>query len=91
MEETLNALLEQEAQQLIRAERYERTVGRKDTRASHYNRGLETRAGKVNLKIPKLRQLTFETAIIERYKRREASVEEALIEMYMAGVSVRAH
>lgn len=39
--------------------------------------------------MPKLRQNTFETAIIERYKRRESSVEEALIEMYLAGVSVR--
>jgi transposase-like protein len=89
VEETLNTMLEQEARQLLCAERYERTEGRKDTRAGHYNRGLETRAGKVKLKIPKLRQLTFETAIIERYKRREASVEEALIEMYLAGVSVR--
>jgi putative transposase len=43
----------------------------------------------VNLKVPKLRRQTFETAIIERYRRREASVEEALIEMYLAGVSVR--
>jgi len=39
--------------------------------------------------VPKLRRQTFETAIIERYRRREASVEEALIEMYLAGVSVR--
>lgn len=89
VEETLNAMLEQEAEQLIAAGRYERTESRKDTRAGHYNRGLETRAGKVSLKMPKLRSLTFETAIIERYKRREASVEEALIEMYLAGVSVR--
>jgi putative transposase len=37
----------------------------------------------------KLRNLPFETAIIERYRRRETSVEEALIEMYLAGVSVR--
>jgi putative transposase len=36
-----------------------------------------------------LRKLPFETAIIERYRRRETSVEEALIEMYLAGVSVR--
>jgi transposase-like protein len=42
----------------------------------------------VTLKVPKLRRQTFETAIIERYRRREASVEEALIEMYLAGVSV---
>jgi putative transposase len=50
---------------------------------------LETRAGQVSLKIPKLRRQTFETAIIERYRRRESSVKEALIEMYLAGVSVR--
>jgi putative transposase len=43
----------------------------------------------VTLRVPKLRQQTFETAIIERYRRRESSVEEALIEMYLAGVSVR--
>jgi transposase-like protein len=42
----------------------------------------------VTLKVPKLRHQTFETAIIERYRRREASVEEALIEMYLAGMSV---
>ena len=46
-------------------------------------------AGEVNLKVPKLRRQTFETAIIERYRRRESSVEEALIEMYLAGISVR--
>jgi transposase-like protein len=43
----------------------------------------------VELNVPKLRNLPFETAIIERYRRRESSVEEALIEMYLAGVSVR--
>lgn len=41
------------------------------------------------MKVPKLKGIPFETAIIERYRRREASVEEALIEMYFAGVSVR--
>ncbi len=46
-------------------------------------------AGEVTLKVPKLRRLAFETAIIERYRRREASVEEALVERYLAGVSVR--
>src|SRR4051794_40749484 len=55
----------------------------------HYERNLQTKAGEVRLKVPKLRQQTFETAIIERYRRRESSVEEALIEMYLAGVSVR--
>jgi putative transposase len=64
-------------------------VERLDTRAGHYDRKLVTKAGEVTLKVPRLRSLPFETEIIERYKRREASVEEALIEMYLAGVSVR--
>ena len=89
VEETLNKLLDAEAEQLCNAARYERTEARKDTRAGHYKRSLHTKAGEVTLKVPKLREHKFETAIIERYRRRESSVEEALIEMYLAGVSVR--
>lgn len=89
VEETLNELLDAEADRLCQASRYERTNTRKDTRAGHYNRKLTTKAGEVKLKVPKLRTLPFETAIIERYRRRESSVEEALIEMYLAGISVR--
>jgi putative transposase len=89
VEETLKQLLDAEADQLCNAARYERTESRKDTRAGHYERSLHTKAGEVSLKVPKLREHKFETAIIERYKRRESSVEEALIEMYLAGVSVR--
>jgi putative transposase len=89
VEETLNGLLEAEADALCRAQRYERSAERVDTRAGHYTRQLQTKAGTVELKVPKLRSLPFETAIIERYRRRESSVEEALMEMYLAGVSVR--
>jgi transposase-like protein len=89
VEEALNALLDAEADHLCGARKYERTEGRKDTRAGSYTRQLHTRAGEVSLQVPKLRNLPFETAIIERYRRRESSVEEALIEMYLAGVSVR--
>jgi len=89
VEETLNALLDAEADQLCGARKYERTEARQDTRAGSYERQLQTKAGEVRLKVPKLRSLPFETAIIERYRRRESSVEEALVEMYLAGVSVR--
>jgi len=74
VEETLNGLLDAEADRLCNARRYERSAERIDTRAGSYTRGLETKAGKVTLKVPKLRRLTFETAIIERYRRRESSV-----------------
>ena len=89
VEETLNDMLDAEADQLCGAGRYERTEARVDCRAGHYKRKLHTKAGQVELKMPKLRKARFETAIIERYKRRESSVEEALMEMYLAGVSVR--
>jgi len=89
VEETLNAMLDAEADQLCGAGRYERSEARQDTRAGSYERTLQTSAGEVSLKVPKLRRQTFETAIIERYRRRESSVEEALIEMYLAGISVR--
>ena len=89
VEETLNAMLDAEADRLCGAGRYERSEARQDTRAGSDERTLHTKAGDVSLRIPKLRRQTFETAIIERYRRRESSVEEALIEMYLAGVSVR--
>jgi putative transposase len=89
VEETLNKLLDQEADRIANAARYERNEQRKDTRAGYYNRSLLTKAGEVKLKMPKLRHLPLETSIIERYQRRESSIEEALIEMYLAGVSVR--
>src|SRR5208337_1793497 len=89
VEETLNAMLDAEADHLCGAGRYERSEARQDTRAGSYERTLQASAGEVSLKVPKLRRQTFETAIIERYRRREISVEEALIEMYLAGISVR--
>ena len=89
VEETLNELLNQEAAELTGAAKYERNETRKGYRSGHYTRKLATTSGEVELEVPKLKGVPFETAIIERYRRRESSVEEALIEMYLAGVSVR--
>ena len=89
VEETLNELLEKEAESLTQAARYERNETRQGYRSGHYDRNLTTTSGDVTLHVPRLKGVSFETAIIERYRRRESSVEEALIEMYLAGVSVR--
>ena len=89
VEDTLNALLEEEADDLAKAGRYERTAEREACRAGHYERRLTTTSGQVTPKMPKLKGMRFATAVIERYKRRETSVEEAMIEMYLAGVSTR--
>jgi transposase-like protein len=89
VEETFNAMLDAEENHLCGVKRYERSARRTNGRAGHYGRSFHTKAGEVELKTAKLHYAKFETAIIERYKRRESSVGEALMEMYLAGVSVR--
>ena len=89
VEEPLNALLDKEADALVNAQKYECSSERQGYRSGYYKRNFQTTAGEVELNVPKLKGIPFETAIIERYRRRESSVEEALIEMYLAGVSVR--
>ena len=81
VEETLNELLEAEAEKLTQAARYERSEARQGYRSGHYDRNLTTTSGDVTLHMPRLKGISFETAIIERYRRRESSVEEALIEL----------
>ena len=89
VEQTINAMLDAEADEITNAARYERKTDRKAFRAGHYERTLTAKAGKLSLKVPKLKGALFESAVIERYRRRESSVEEALMEMYLAGVSTR--
>ena len=69
VEETLNALLDKEADELVNAEKYVHSSDRQGYRSGHYNRNLHTTAGEVELKVPKLKGIPFETAIIERYHR----------------------
>lgn len=89
VEDTLNGLLDAEADMLCKAQKHERNDARVSTRAGHYERDFQTTVGSVRLRMPKLRQIPFEKQIIERYRRRESSIEESLVEMYLAGVSVR--
>ena len=86
VEETLNAMLDAKVDELCNAQRYDHSPDRVDTRAGHYRRKLHTKAGEVEVKMPKLRQQTFDTTIIERYRRRDISIEEAIVQMYLTGV-----
>jgi transposase-like protein len=89
MEDLLNGLLQEEVEQFVGAGRYERTGNRRGYRSGSYERQYTTRVGEVNIKMPQTKLIPFSSEVIERYRRREASVEEALIEMYLAGVSTR--
>ncbi len=79
VEETLDAMLDAEADEITGAARYERSAGRKAYRAGHYERDPSVKAGRMSLKVPKLKGAIFSSAVIDRYRRREESVEEALI------------
>ena len=74
VEETLNELLEREAESLTQAARYERSEARQGYRSGHYDRNLTTTSGDVTLHVPRFKGVPFETAIIERYRRRESNV-----------------
>lgn len=89
VEGTLNGLLEAEADELVGAGRHGRTAEREAYRAGHHGRGLTTSSGEVAVRMPKLEGARLATAAIERHRRRESSVEEAMIGMHLAGVSSR--
>ena len=89
VEQTIDLMLDAEVDEIANAARYERSGDRKAFRAGHYDRHLTAKAGKLNLRVPKLKGEVFRSQVIERCRRREESVEEALMEMYMAGVSTR--
>ena len=87
--EILNRMPDAEADEITGAARYGRSGGRKAYQAGHCGRDPTVKAGKMTVRVPKLKGAVFESAAIERYRRREESVEEALIDMHPAGVSTR--
>ena len=67
----------------------ERTAGRLGFRAGYYNRGLVTRIGKLELRVPRDRDGRYSTELFARYQRSEKALVSALAEMYVQGVSTR--
>lgn len=89
LREVLQEVLEQEMTDVLGAEKGERSPGRLGYRSGYYSRGLVTRVGKLELRIPQDRQGQFSTQIFERYQRSEKALVSALAEMYIQGVSTR--
>ncbi|MDR4185561.1 IS256 family transposase, partial [Bacillus subtilis] len=89
VEEILDAMLDTDAERVAGAGRYERSDGRKAYLAGHYERRLTVKAGGMTVRVPRLKGALFESAVIQRHRTRESSVEEALMEMYFSGVSTR--
>jgi transposase-like protein len=89
VELVLQALIEAEATEHIGAGRYERTETRTTQRNGHRDRLLATKAGDVELKIPKLRKGSFFPSILERRRRIDRALFAVVMEAYVHGVSTR--
>ncbi len=89
VELVLQALIEAEATEVIGAERYERSGGRRTWRNGSRQRLFTTKAGDVELAIPKLRKGSFFPSILERRRRIDRALFAVVMEAYVHGVSTR--
>jgi len=89
LKEALQEVLDGEMTEFLGAAAHERTEGRSGYRAGYYHRGLVTRIGKLELRVPRDRSGEFSTALFERYARSEKALVAALAQMYVQGVSTR--
>jgi putative transposase len=86
----LEEVLEEEMSEHLEAGYRELTPTRRGERNGHYQRNLLTPAGKIErLAVPRDREGEFVTELFERYKRMTGDVEQAVLEMYLSGISVR--
>ena len=85
----LQEVLETEMDEALQAGKHERSAERLGYRSGYYRRGLVTRVGQLELRVPQDRQGHFNTAVFERYQRSEKALVAALAEMYIQGVSTR--
>jgi transposase-like protein len=83
-------LIEAELSASIGADRYERTEARTSERNGHRPRVLSTKAGDVELAIPKLRRSSFFPSILELRRRIDQALYAVVMKAYVHGVSTRA-
>ncbi len=85
----LEQIMCQERQMFLNAHPYERCEQRVDQANGFYERGLTTRLGVLQLKVPRTRTGLYQTQVLERYQRREPVINEALKKVFLLGVSTR--
>ena len=89
MEALLNQVLKAESSEQLGAENYQRCGSRKDYRNGTRSRSLVTRIGKLELEVPRHRNVPFKTVLFENYQRNEQALIAAMMEMVVQGVSTR--
>ena len=89
LQDSLNSILQAESTEQLRAEKYERSEERTDSRNGTRERQLTTRLGKIELVVPRHRDVPFKSLIFDNYQRSEAALVATMAEMVVAGVSTR--
>lgn len=89
LEKILNEIMKAESEEQLGAAKHERTEDRQDYRNGTRERNLTTRIGTLTLEVPRHRNEPFHTMVFENYKRSEASLIAAMVQMVIAGVSTR--
>lgn len=89
LQESLNSILKAESDEQLQAAPYERTDNRTDSRNGMRERNLTTRVGTITLRVPRHRNLPFETHVFENWSRSEAALVASMAEMVVNGVSTR--
>lgn len=89
LQDSLNSILQAESTEQLKAEKYERSEERTDSRNGCRERQLTTRIGKLELIVPRHRNVPFKTLIFDNYKRSEAALVTTMTEMVVNGVSTR--
>ncbi len=89
LQDSLNSILQAESTEQLKAEKYERSEERTDSRNGTRERQLTTRLGKIELVVPRHRDVPFKSLIFDNYQRSEAALVATMAEMVIAGVSTR--
>lgn len=89
LQDSLNNILQAESAEQLKADKYERSEERTDSRNGCRERQLTTRLGKLDLVVPRHRNVPFKTLIFDNYKRSEAALVTTMAEMVVNGVSTR--
>lgn len=89
LQDCLNSILKAESTEQLKAEKYERSDDRTDSRNGTRERQLTTRIGKIDLVVPRHREVPFKSLIFDNYQRSEAALVTTMAEMVVAGVSTR--
>lgn len=85
----IEGALEAERDMLIGCKAYERKEDRRDYRNGYWKRWITLKDGRLEIRMPRIRGMKYQSSIIPRYKQRVEEVDTALMKIFLYGASTR--